>query len=442
MLDFRFLTTPYKAFQQHRTVYSLVLLTTAVVAVVFLLLPTQQVAGNTADELKEKIRAAEERIQKLQKAAGQYKTEITKYRSEAASLQEQVNAFTTQIQGVESEIALMEQEIATTRLYIEQTTLEINQNQALIEQKRTQIIQLFRTIYRQSNKTTVELVLENDSLSDFFDEIYAQESIQRAIQESVDVLKELQTALQEKKDALLLDEERLLKLEQDLEAQNQVLAQQRQVQQDLLTQTKNNQSNYEKLLADTRAQEKEFNEEIFKLEEALRQLLNPASLPTGTFQWPTIGTITQHYGCIHTSFARRSYSLCNNGKGGFHNGLDIGAPLGTSIFAVDNGTVAGSGSSRYGYGKWVAIRHGNNLVSVYAHLSSIGVSAGQSVSRGDVIGRMGSTGFSTGSHLHFIVYADGFKIVQNSRGLKTPTGATVNPFNYLPRTAVGAKIRP
>lgn len=441
LLFSRFFITPFQT--QRRIVYVFISAIIVACAVLLCVVPAQEVEGTEEDAIKEKIREAEQRIQALQEQQGEYKSEISKHQHEAASLQEQVSEFNHQIQDLELRIAITEQEVSTVRLYIEKTTLEINSNELLIEQKRTQITSLFRTIHRQSNKTVIELVLENDSLSDFFDEIQAQESIQQSIHESVKSLKILQERLENQRVKLLLDQERLVKLEEELDAQNQVLAQQREVQQDLLTQTKNSQRSYERLLQEAESQEKALNEEIFNLEEELRKLLNPASIPAGDFHWPTSGVITQHYGCIHTAFARRAYSLCNNGRGGFHNGLDMSAPLGTSIYSVADGTVIDAASSRSGYGRWVAVRHTNGLVTVYAHLSAVTASPGQAVKRGDVIARMGSTGFSTGSHLHFIVYApNSFKVVSSRRtGTRVPIGATVTPFNYLPHTAVGKRVR-
>lgn len=440
MLSSRFFI---QAFLQHRTACAFILIAVVSCAMLLFMLPTQGVGGTEADDIKEKIRQAEERLQAIQEESEEYKNEIIEHRHQAASLQEQVSEFNHQIQGLEAQIAVTEQEIATVRLYIEETTLEINTNEVLIEQRKTQIIGLFRAIYKQRNKTVIELVLENDSLSEFFDQVQAQENIQQAIQDNIQALQKLQDTLEATRVELLLDEERLEKLEEELDAQNQVLAEQKQVQQDLLAQTRNSQRSYEQLLRDAEDQEKALNEEIFNLEDELRKLLNPSSIPAGEFHWPTTGIVMQHYGCLHTSFARRAYSRCDNGQGGYHNGLDIAAPIGTSIYAVADGTVVDSASSRYGYGRWVAVRHTNGLVSVYAHLSAVTASPGQAVKRGDVIARMGSTGFSTGSHLHFIVYAPNtFKIVSSRRtGTKVPIGGTVDPFNYLSHTAVGARIR-
>ena len=116
------------------------------------------------------------------------------------------------------------------------------------------------------------------------------------------------------------------------------------------------------------------------------------------FVWPTYGRITQGY-----------YS--------YHPAIDIGAPLGTTAVAADEGIVAVAGWSNVGYGNYVVIRHPDGYVTLYGHLSRIDVSQGDYVARGQQIGAVGSTGRSTGPHLHFEV----------STG-----GRNYNPLQYLP----------
>ena len=105
------------------------------------------------------------------------------------------------------------------------------------------------------------------------------------------------------------------------------------------------------------------------------------------------------------------------------------------IYAAGNGKVIGSGSNgKYAYGNWIAIDHGDGLVTLYGHLSSKSVSRGDSVKRGDKIGISGNTGFSTGPHLHFSVFVkSSYEVVQSKyvKGLMIPTGAGVNPMKYL-----------
>lgn len=121
----------------------------------------------------------------------------------------------------------------------------------------------------------------------------------------------------------------------------------------------------------------------------------------GKLGWPVSGRITSPWG---------------NRAGGFHYGIDIAAPVGTSIRAADAGTVVFSGWSG-AYGNMIDIDHGNGVMTRYAHNSANLASVGQKVSAGEVIGRVGSTGRSTGPHVHFEVRIN---------------GQARNPMNYLP----------
>ena len=132
----------------------------------------------------------------------------------------------------------------------------------------------------------------------------------------------------------------------------------------------------------------------------------PTWLPTGSFRWPTTGRITSRFG-------RRS------SPGGIgstnHKGIDIAGRRGTPIYAADGGTVVYAGWMS-GYGYLVQINHGNGYVTYYGHNSSLTVSVGQHVYKGQQIARMGSTGNSTGNHCHFEVRYN---------------GVAKNPLNYL-----------
>jgi murein DD-endopeptidase MepM/ murein hydrolase activator NlpD len=119
-----------------------------------------------------------------------------------------------------------------------------------------------------------------------------------------------------------------------------------------------------------------------------------------SFVWPAIGPITTPFGVPGPMWV-----------GGFHTGIDIGAPFGSPIVAAADGTVeAAELDQQHGYGNYVLIDHGNGYETLYAHQSHMAVDAGQSVKQGQVIGYVGMTGFATGPHLHFEVRHNGTKI--------------------------------
>ena len=118
--------------------------------------------------------------------------------------------------------------------------------------------------------------------------------------------------------------------------------------------------------------------------------------PRLNVMWPTLGVITTYFGEVDPHLSPRG-----------HAGLDIAAPQGTPIVAADEGEVLKAYWNNDGYGGLVIIGHPSGYETWYAHLSSFSVEKGQQVKRGQKIGLMGSTGFSTGPHLHFELREDG-----------------------------------
>ena len=145
--------------------------------------------------------------------------------------------------------------------------------------------------------------------------------------------------------------------------------------------------------------------------------------------------ITQYFG--NTSFSTANPQIYN-GKG--HNAIDIAAIDGTPVLSALAGVVLGTGDTDkargcYSFGKWVMIIHGNGLSTLYSHLSSIDVSKDQTVYTGQVIGLSGQTGYATGPHLHFGVYAtEGTQIMRLGdfrNGVKTGCATAVMPVATL-----------
>lgn len=125
--------------------------------------------------------------------------------------------------------------------------------------------------------------------------------------------------------------------------------------------------------------------------------------------WPVEGRVT-------SSFGERQDPI--DGEGAFHPGIDIAAPYGTPVHATAAGVVTGADMG-HGYGRTVELNDGHNIMTVYAHLSTLAVIPGQQVSRGQIIGYVGQSGRSTGPHVHYEVRVD---------------GVPVNPYKYLRST--------
>ena len=143
----------------------------------------------------------------------------------------------------------------------------------------------------------------------------------------------------------------------------------------------------------------------------------------------TANVLTQGFGA--TEFAKNGY------KGKWHNGVDFGVPLGTTILAAEDGTVVAVGNQdsycyRGAYGKFIVIEHKNNLTTLYAHLSQYIVKKGDVIKRGQVIGYSGKTGYATGPHLHFTVFAGPTFYMGPSKVCgPMPFGGDLNPLGYL-----------
>jgi murein DD-endopeptidase MepM/ murein hydrolase activator NlpD len=134
---------------------------------------------------------------------------------------------------------------------------------------------------------------------------------------------------------------------------------------------------------------------------------NPTTPSALGFQWPVEAPVTSEYGYRnHPVFGKRK----------FHNGIDLGAARGTPVAASNDGVVIFAGA-RSGYGNTVIVDHGGGITTLYAHLSELGSTDGQTVARGDIVGFVGKTGTATGYHLHFEVRVN---------------GGSANPRNYLP----------
>lgn len=402
--------------------------------------PEEEQESNYNDEISDiekKIKEQEELLKKLREEAAKQEEQLEQTREQASSLENYISYFNNEVYKLQAKISVKREEILSTQLAVQKVDLEIEKKEDDIDTTKEQMTVLFQDIYKTDQESIIELVFKYDNFSAFFNEVQARRSLQETIDEKLEDLKKFKAELEDNKKRLDEQKGQLEKDAKILRDQRLILEQKSIEQSRLLSQTKSQEEVYKETLVEIQEKEREVNLEIFELEDRLRRELDPNSVPSANknlLQWPTEGIITQGYGCIHNSWARGSYPSCDGGKGGFHNGVDIAAGLGTPIRAAQDGVIKAVESSPYAYGYWVAIEHPSGLVTAYTHMSSIRpVAVGQSVKAGQLVGYMDSTGYSTGPHTHFMVYAPGTFRTQPSKiaGI-LPIGATLNPFDYLP----------
>lgn len=382
------------------------------------------------DDLKNEIEQRAKEIEKLQQEEDKYKGAISDAHQAADSLDVLVVDFNRQINKLEGDISIKENEIAVGNLKIRQTELEIEDKKEDIKRLREYIAATLRQIYENDDAEVIELIFKYDNFSEFFNQVEYRHLLQEDLNTRLEEIKELKSKLEQEKSDLDDQNEKLNSLKLELENRNIILNDQRDRKRNLLETTRNEEWRYRNLLKSTKENQDAIQHEIFELEDKLRQAIDESSIPAprpGVLNWPTEGILSQGYGC--TRFAKTSnfYPTC------FHNGIDIAASYGTLIKSARDGKVLAVQNAPYAYGNWIAIEHDNGLVTLYGHLSLQSVSVGQEVSGGETLGYMGSTGFSTGSHLHFTVYAPKtFSTKPSTIAGTLPIGATLNPFDYLP----------
>ncbi|OGZ62761.1 MAG: hypothetical protein A3H51_00610 [Candidatus Spechtbacteria bacterium RIFCSPLOWO2_02_FULL_38_8] len=409
------------------------------IIIVFIIAPyldRGEVSAQSIDEIQRQIEEQERILKDLRTDAQIQQEKLQETQEYAGTLQTQISNFNNQIKALQGKINVKNQEILTLQLVIQKLEIQTQQKEEEIDKNKDRMTKLFQEIYQNDEESTIELLFKYNNFSTFFNQVQARNSLNDAIRLKLEELKQLKEELEKAQNKLDEDQNALRAEQTTLRGQKIVLDGQKVKQQELLSETRNRESAYQELITSIEEKEQAIAREIFELEEQMRLTLDPNSIPRqfpGLFMWPAEGLLTQGYGCLYTNWARRSYPDCDDGAGGFHNGVDVAASLGTQILSANDGVVVAVGYAPYAYGYWLAIEHTNGLVTVYTHMSSSRlVSVGQNVNRGEQVGHMDSTGFSTGSHIHFMVYAPNTFTVRPSKISGTlPIGATLNPLDYL-----------
>ncbi|MFA7252673.1 MAG: peptidoglycan DD-metalloendopeptidase family protein [Candidatus Paceibacterota bacterium] len=363
--------------------------------------------AETVEEIQEKIDIANSNRDKLLKEIANYQQQLQTISTQANTLQTTIKSLDVSTNKITTEVRLTEGDISKTTLTIKDTGLAIKDKENQINSNRLAIAKLLKQTNELDNLSFWEIILSNNSLTDFWLEIEDNIQVQAKMADQVVTVRSIKLGLEKAQAELEKQKKELQDYTAELNAKKNVLLSTKKEKSNLLTTTKNTEANYQKILQDKLALKEALDRELASFESQLKISVDPKSFPSagkGILSWPldTI-FITQNFG--KTSYSGRLYVT------GTHNGVDFRAPIGTRVKSAGNGVVEAVGDTDKvcpgaSYGKWVFIRYDNGLASTYGHLSLISSAAGQRVKTGDVVGYSGSSGYSTGPHLHMSVYAN------------------------------------
>lgn len=346
------------------------------------------------------IDALEEQRDALRAEREEMQAGIDELEAQQADVLQQKAALDAQNEVYRQEIELIEEQVSLYTQLVEQKRQEVElATQAESEQLATYRRHV-RAMEENGRYTYLSILFGSRSLGELMSNLDMIGEIMEADQRSY----EQYTAAREQSEQIQAEYETMLteldSRQSELETEKAALEVQideaTQMIVDLEAQLETDRAAYEEQLAKEAALEADIQEMIAELE---RQEAANSIVSTGTYIWPLPGySPGSAYGWrIHPIWGDRR----------FHAGEDIGAPMGTPILAADSGLVTVIPDNGNGYGNYIMINHGGGRVTLYAHMSGFAVSNGATVTQGQTIGYVGSTGNSTGPHLHFEVRVNG-----------------------------------
>lgn len=409
-------------------------------------------------ELRDKIDKRENRIEEIEKEIEKYKDQVQQTSQQKNTLQNRIESLRANQRKLQAEIESAQEKIESKNYTLQKLSSEIQAAEEQLSEHTQAAQEALQNLNQAQAQSTFEALLRYESMSGLWDHMETLESFQSELQTRLAKLRKLKSQLVKKREETRETKEELLGLKDQLSDKNEVLDYNKQQKRRVLERTENQEERYRSILERKRERRKEFLKELRNLESQLQIAIDKSKYPppgTDVLDGPLPDTaqescwngdssshdncVTQYFG--NTSFSKRTNAYSGNG----HNGVDFRASNGTKVEAAAAGTVRATGNTDsvngcYSYGKWVLVEHDNGLSTMYAHLSLVKVQEGQKVTNNTLLGYTGNTGYSTGPHLHFTVYAtEGVRVHKyedsnNCQDAVIPIAdldAYLDPFNYM-----------
>lgn len=387
--------------------------------------PTGALAKSSKSLTIEKNKKKQEQTQ-LNKKIKEQKTNISNTETEKKSVNGEIESLDAKIQVASAKISSLQGEISKLNADIDENQKKLEEAQVNLSENTDALRMRLREMYKRGNVNYLEVILNSKDIEELLRNNEIISSIARADRELIEFIQEQIDTIKETEETLQIDKAKVSASKAAVENERQSYQAAVDAKNNYMKVLESNldlykaefekaQSNWDALDSEIARLQKEITAQKKAEEAAARRAtrvhsnITVSSGPRNgqSYTWPLPG----HYS-ISSPFGYRVHPILGYSK--FHSGVDIPAPSGTPIVAAKSGTVIMS-QLMSGYGNVVMVDHGDT-VTVYAHCSALNVGVGESVKAGDVIAFVGSTGLSTGAHLHFEVRVN---------------GSPVNPLGYV-----------
>ncbi len=404
--------------QRRAKILSLAILTLFLSA--FVVFSTTAFAAPTEKELSElqnEINARKNKIESINQQMDQYREQINELSSRTAGLINDIAFIENQIAIAELDVELTQVEIESRQLELRLIEEKIRQETQAIDKQRELIKELLFELHKRGDVEIVEVLFSSKTVGELFDEVARLERLNATLNNTLNDTKLARARLDEVRSEQEVQLDQMVELERELQLRIASLERSKNAKDILIAETQASESEYRALLGQLRSEQQSITSQIGSLQQELQKKIEERNASSPNPEPPTSSPASMinplPSGILTARYHDPTYPFRHLFE---HSGMDLAAPTGTPILASGDGIVAWTRVGK-SYGNYTMIIHQNGFATLYAHQSAFNVVPDQYVEKGQVIGFVGSTGFSTGPHLHFELRSNGIP---------------VNPADYIP----------
>ena len=391
------------------------------------LIPTKAGAASSS-EIRKQIAALKDEKKQIDAQLKEVKGQLKENTNEIKGIVAQKDAIDQEVQLLHQQIFNINQQVATYALLIADKQDELDEASVRLEELQQKNKERIRAMEEEGELSYWSVIFKADSFSDLLDRLSMVQEINAADQRRLQEISEVGRKVANVREELIFEKSALEAVRSELDTSEAALEEKRKEADSLLTQLIAKGDEFEALIDESEDLQSDLMKEIAQKEKDLKAAEYKEWLatyvptrPSGTDTTPSTqapsssGWIKplKSY-TITSAFGMRIHPIHKVER--FHEGVDMAAPQGTPIYAAKSGKVTTTSYQAGGAGYYVSINHGDGFASIYMHMTNYIVKPGQHVSTGQVIGYVGSTGGSTGPHLHFGI---------------SYKGTYVNPMSYI-----------